>query len=308
MFWMPKASIKHDGRLWVAKSTQDLAFETGLTERQVEDAVSRLRRLGLISTAQHLFQNKNVRHVLVTAKASASLAHAGAYTPVQTGDPTPVQTGDPTPVQTGTHIQGDTTGSYYMENSEPPLAGTSEAQGDVLMAGKDAKGKTIHELMMSSPRKDGKPTIAAKAKGVMALSQLWKSTVSEVYEQFVPSHTQKQLGQLKNFAAKCPSRKADVVLEWALRNWIMFVKSVETATGLKSTPAEPRIEFLLLHAGIAVNMALPSSQPAMTKQEAPAVAKKPSKPVQLISPTPAPVDQPKSLAELMAILNDTGED
>ena len=45
----------------------------------------------------------------------------------------------------------------------------------------------------------------------------------------------------------------------------------------------------------------------MTKQEAPAVAKKPSKPVQLISPKPAPVDQPQSLAELMSILNDTGE-
>lgn len=173
------------------------------------------------------------------------------------------------------------------------------------MAGKIERPKTVAELLMAAEKKT-LPKHTKKAGSVSALEHRWKETVSEVYSCFVPQLTQKQLGLLKNLIAKCPAGRAEAVLEWAVRNWIEFVKAVETKVGWKSTPAEPRLDFLLLHVGIAINMATVPKKPATVKQEAP-VAQVPSKKVQLISQTKPAADAPATKDDLLALLGKGGD-
>lgn len=307
MVWKPTRDF--GGRKWFAKSYAEMAEETGLSMKQVETALAKLRRDGLVQTSQHLFQGKNVMHMLVTSKAKMGVDQAyaeGAGVPPVGSAQVPPNGGTQEPPNGGasytSYKQGDTQGEIQGD-SETGLAGNSE---EVLkMAGKVERPKTVAELLMAAEKKT-LPKHAKKAGSVSALEMKWKDTVSEVYSCFVPQLTQKQLGQLKHFRDKCPAGRAEAVLEWAIRHWIEFVKAVETKVGLKTTPAEPRLDFLLLHAGIAINMGTVPKKPATVKQEAP-VAQVPSKKVQLISQTQPKADAPETKEDLMAILGKGGD-
>lgn len=76
IFW--KASIEHNGRKWIAKSHEDLIWETELSMGQVKTAVSYLRSQGWIDIERHLFAGRNLNHYLVTAKFRKAFEEFGA--------------------------------------------------------------------------------------------------------------------------------------------------------------------------------------------------------------------------------------
>jgi len=126
-----------------------------------------------------------------------------------------------------------------------------------------------------------------------------------VYGQTFIPFTKKQLGQLKHFKDACPPGKSAMVLEWAVRHWIEFVKQVEQSSGYQKTPTIPDVGFLLHRTGIAVQMALPQEKVPVAKKHEASQALPEIKPVQLISPGMDDY-KPQSLAEILALLGDGG--
>jgi hypothetical protein len=88
----------------------------------------------------------------------------------------------------------------------------------------------------------------------MTLVTLWCAVLAELKGAYVAPFTNKQKGQLKQFAKKCPPGKAELVLEHVLRHWLIFIESAEANAGVYKAPASPDVGFLLKHAGIAINL------------------------------------------------------
>ena len=309
IFWKP--TRKHGGRLWIAKTHAELAFETGLTPKQVKTGLARLRELGLIQTSQHLFQGRNVGHVLVTGKCAEQLQGASGVVPDGTTQEGPDGTGQGGPQGTAqagpqgtasytSYMQGESQGESQGYCGQSPARGTKVSGKDSGEMAKIPRSTSVKDVILahSSPAKIG--TRLHKPDSFKALELAWKSTVSEEYDKFVPPLTQKQVGQLKLFRGKCPAGRAEQVMKHAVRHWIEFVKQVETEVGIKATPAEPNLDFLLKHAGVAVNLAASPKHPPEVTQEAsvviPAVQS-----VQLISES-VDDEAPQTLEDLLAII------
>ncbi|MCL4743824.1 MAG: hypothetical protein KJZ83_00265 [Burkholderiaceae bacterium] len=310
-FWKPTREF--NGRLWIAKPYSEIKFETGLSHQQVKDGLSKLRQQGLIQTSQHLFHGKNVMHVLVTNKCTEALKTAAREDGEDPGQEVSNDTAQCVSPSTASYT------SYMQGESQGESQGVSMlTHASVSPAEKQEGGK---EGMVNKDQEKNAATVADalnkfKAGGklhqpdsVKALEYVWKTTIAQELEKYVPQLTSKQYGQLKLFRAKCPAGKAETVLRHVLMNWLEFTKEVESAAGVKTTPLDPNVDFLLKHAGIAVNLFL-ASQPKKAPQEASSPKKVVAKSVQLISqkPKPKPGDDdyvPQTHAELMNIL---GED
>lgn len=297
-FWKPTREI--NGRLWVAKSRAELMYETGLSEQQVKDALAKLRKDGLIQTSQHLFHGKNVMHVLITAKGSEVLKDP---TGVVSNDPAQVVSGEPAQaVSTDatsytSYMQGESQGEHTGSSEQTLASAPSEPMKETDKVNPESKPKSVKDVILGqSARK-----VLHKPDSAKSLEFLWKSLVSEVTGGYV-SVTQKQLGQLKHFMGKCPPGTSQDVLEFAVRNWIDFVKEAEVMAGLKSTPASPNLDFLLKHADVAVTLrAAAKAVPPTPKQEATKGVPCPQ-PLQLIAQADETEEAPKTLEELMSII------
>ncbi len=71
-FWMPKATVMKGGQKWIANSAVQWANETGLTVYQYRRAITRLKKLELVKTEQHLFWGKNLTHVRLIEQGAQS--------------------------------------------------------------------------------------------------------------------------------------------------------------------------------------------------------------------------------------------
>jgi hypothetical protein len=70
-YWMPKATVRHGGHLWIAKAAAEWCAEAGLTMSQYLRAIALLRRLCLVVTEQHIFGGRAITHLRLTAKGLA---------------------------------------------------------------------------------------------------------------------------------------------------------------------------------------------------------------------------------------------
>lgn len=308
IFWKPTRSI--NGRMMFAKPRSELEFETGLTGKQVENALSRLRKLGYIVTGQHLFHGRNVMHVAVTAACHTALETV-AQSP-QMGAHSPPELVDPVPPNEGTsytsYKQGDHQGGQQ-EECEQALTGDTGGSGELFAEGKTEVKKVrpskvedaLKQLASGSTSSPGAGKKLHKPDTSKALELLWVQTVSEATGKYVAPLTMKEIGFLSHIRSKCPKGKAGDVIRFAVSNWIAFVKAVETEAGIKTTPSEPKLQFLLLHVAIAVNMMAPPKPKPKVKQEAKPVALKPKTHVQLISQDE---DAPLSSEEVLKLLED----
>lgn len=278
-YWIEKTKIERDGKTWVVLSREQWMVDTASTQSEVDRAIATLKSSGLIDTEKHLFGNK--MRVFMRPSARAHLLK-NANTDVLKNAKTGVLKNEKF-LCISENKKGDKEVS-----GEPLLASFSEANVKVseVLAAQAAK-KHIH-----------------KPDTTKQLEFVWKETFAEVYESGLVHLTGKQLGQLKHFLGKCPEGKAATILEWAIRNWIEFVKDVETKAGVKTTPSYPSIDFLLKHAWVAVELATSSNKKLSPpkKQEASGDVLS-AQGVQLISQE----EQPQSLEELMAILGDKPE-
>ncbi|CAA2141452.1 hypothetical protein [Hyphomicrobium sp. ghe19] len=66
MVWPPK--VEHNGRKWIAKSYEELQWETGLSKKQVRTGIAAPIKLGFVDTERHMFAGRNVNHFLLTPK------------------------------------------------------------------------------------------------------------------------------------------------------------------------------------------------------------------------------------------------
>lgn len=302
-FWKPTREI--NGRLMFAKPRSELEFETGLSAKQVENALTLLRKKELIVTGQHLFHGRNVMHVAVTAACHAALEQAGQSP--QSGVPSPPGSGCSVPPDQGTSYTSYKHGVHQggqQEECELPLTGITGG-AKALAEGKDKVKKPRYSSAAEALANAGKlsPKVAGKMHkpdGSKSLELLWVKTVSEATGKYVAPLTMKEIGLLVHIRNKCPKGKAGDVIRHAVDNWITFVKRVEAEAGLKVTPSEPKLTFLLQYVAVAVNMLYPPKTKA--KQEAKPVAPKPKPSVQLI----ADDDEVMTPEELAAILG--GED
>jgi hypothetical protein len=299
-FWYAKA--RSQGRDATAQSVSDLMRETAGTKKQVQRVLDLLREKGLIAARRGFFGARNVNNWYVTEPGQHALQ--GTFEQ-------PLEGTFEQPLNGALHIQGESTLSDNMEMGVPVHAGEiGGSPDDGCGKGKAMKPvkprhSSVKDAVMSAQNTDLKiANKVHKPDSVSGLEKVWQQTVAEVTGAFVPPLLMKDKGQLKHFRSQCPPHRSEDVIAHAVRNWIDFVKTVESQAGVKKTPAAPSIGFLLKHAAIAVNLFLESR--IVVKHEEKPAGISAAKPVQLISQTPsAPAEAaPKSLAELMSILND----
>lgn len=291
-----------DGRTSTAQSYDDLMLETACSQKQVKRSVAMLKRGMFVEVKQSLFGNRNVNHFRLTKLAWVALK--GQHVPYPEGQPELALEGQPNEAPEGQlYIQGETTGSYNKEISEQPLAGVS---GVIVEEGSEEdelvkpKYTSVAEALANAAVvKPGSGNKLHKPDSVKTLELLWVKTLSDVTGKYAPPLTMKDVGLLKNFAKKCPTpTSVPVIIRYVIGNWISFVKQVEADAGIKITPAEPKLDFLLKHAGVAINMATPPKPKPKAPQEAKPVGIKQKPDKQLIAPDADALTPEEALAIL----------
>src|SRR5262249_38936091 len=141
---------------------------------------------------------------------------------------------------------GDKVASALCATAEGPTdeeKDSGEMKFDNLKSVHDVQGMVKAQKLLHKPKKESSLVI------------LWKSMFSEVTGgKYCENLTAKQIGQLREFGKKCPPNKADLILANVMENWHDFAKDVETNQGLKKTPNEPQIGFLLQYVQNAVSV------------------------------------------------------
>lgn len=180
-----------------------------------------------------------------------------------------------------------------------------ETGGKVVMAPKQKVVSSANDILKNfQAAKSGKP-IPEKVSPVQ-IELFWKKTVSQLEGvSFVKSFTAVQLGQCKHLINSVGFSNVYGLLDCVLNNWIPFVKFVEQAAGIKTTPSVPDIGFLLKHSGHAMNFMAarvksPSKAPVKTekKDDVPGLkGKKLFFGKKTVTPEPAPVQSTAPEAE-----------
>jgi hypothetical protein len=201
--------------------------------------------------------------------------------------------------------QGELHGGQQGDDEQSLVEGSGE-DGILGSEGETVVKKVRHSSVKEAIMNASKPSPEAgkklhKPDSVKGLELVWVKAVADATGKFVPPLTMKDAGLLKHLRSKCPQNlSVAFLIRETVINWIAFVKQVEADAGIKTTPAEPRLDFLLKHAGVAINMAAPPKPVPKAKQEAKPVGKKATKSVQLI----ANEDQPLSAEDALKILNE----
>ena len=349
-FWMPKATIVHGGRKWVANSADQWCEQTALTYDQYRRAIRHLRAKGLVETEQHLFGRKNITHVRLT-----KLAYAVLFSP-QPEKGTAPSPGSDNSTQlekcksAQLYIQGDTSLESLHGDTNIAFASAhaesfaSEKVDTGKKASKSIQISKIHCSHQNDPNSQnslGSPQINSQdtdlpncpspysgaptavpdepsgylmpGSGITSapnnppmitpsdLAILWKKVVVEVYEDYVPPLTKKELGQLKTFLDGCPPGQAHSLLELCLREWHGFTTHAKSTYSAFPIPDRPTFDFLLKHRTAAINFAIekskPKSQPATV-----AFGTNHKQPVSYPpKPPPKPEDLPATKEEVLAI-------
>jgi hypothetical protein len=305
-YWSNYAKVERNGHKWIVKSRVEWMEETCLTIKQYKEASTRLKNLHLIEVQQKQFGTKNLSFVRLKDRGLA--VHIGEDQSSLEGPPEKALQGPPECTLTGP-LQ-DHKGDYITKNDcsdyvltpgalEPGLDKASEGEYSVSVK-EDKAMPTVMEMLMAGG-KSGKPKSLAKDKstkpGVTAM-EAWRGTVTKVYGGYMPPFTEKMKGQFGLFEKAVPAGKAGVIIVKVVTQWADFVGTVKADVGLSSAPSAPNFDFVLKHAGIAVNFAV-KQEPAQKKTVVP--AKKPAiTPVQSIAQVPA--KEKPSKAEVLAIL------
>jgi len=281
-----------------------------------------------------------------TTGVSSPLLDSGKNPTINEGDTTPTASGSNPPI----HI--DTTYLYKSELDKSEIKGVSSgsfpasafssnlklaSEGKEIEKIKDGKTRKIkHENLENPPKqkiensekqKAGEMKVAdilQNLKGIKhnhrkdsipQLTFLWKNLVPELFDVEFIHLTKQQCGMFKHFRDKCPKGEAAKILDWTLNNWIKFVKEVESRMGIKNTPAYPKVDFLLKHTDIAVDLQkkdqnwkkeLASAQlSAKLENNLQLIAEKLHQ--ELPPPRRRSDQQPKSYSDLMSIIGSGSE-
>jgi len=276
--WSRFASILRGGEKWVVKYAAEWAEDTGLSVTQYQYALNKLVGAGLVNAEKHMWNGHALTFLQLSNTAVWQLN-------AEWEDGKIVPTGDGK--NAVTHITKELhKGSTPSEIEQTPYSPQKAGSGEKQMP-------TVEEIMqMGVKKKPGSKT------GKMPIQNFWMQELAEVFPgKFHKALTAKQIGQLKLFAKACAENDPYVVLTQVLKDWTHFAGTVKAEAGLKAAPSEPNIDFLLKHAGVAVNFAkAPTPVETYTPKK---------KPVQLIAPKSEPTppkEQKASLDDINSIL------
>jgi hypothetical protein len=288
IFWHKMGKGREiDGKKWTPNSYEDWATETRLSVQQVRTAFAIFKESNLAETVRAIVQHRRVLHTRPTARTIAiSEGDFEEDNCSQQHDQLLPATA-PSVAQTPSYIQEEIQEETQEETSGPSVP--QSTPGPETECGEQTVKMSEVEQAVKARKLMHKPDT------VKSLEFQWKNRVAEKTGAMIILKA-KEYGQLKQFQKLCPEGKAMAVMNAVLDNWLAFVKATQSAHGLKSTPAQPSLDFLLKYAANAVIFFSLLTKPA--KHEAPEVAI-PTKSVQLMSQD----DKPATLAEVMAILN-----
>lgn len=296
-YWMPRAQQKRGDQMWVAKTHEQWAEEAGISAAQVKRAFHILRRMGLVVTEKHKFGTDTIGFV--------RLSEAGMAVALEEHSAPPGQSPS---APTGQCEIAPSIDHHQLQSLEHHLFLTKELMFDQ-HACASAQAHTCEETSHPENEKN-MPTLAEalsvkkpikkNASAPEPLGSLWRRVMGEEYGQsvYVGPYTVKELAQLKRLEnVLVPDSRR--LLERVVRDWADFAWEVRAKHGLKTSPSEPQLGFVVRFYSVAVAL---WGMPVQDKPKQPAPAPKESAPVQLTAPTKtAPAKATK--AEVMAILN-----
>ncbi len=122
-----------------------------------------------------------------------------------------------------------------------------------------------------------KPKLETKPNTPKSLEMLWKTLVPKYNKKvpFIPAFTMAQKGQLSHMIKQWGD-KSDETLTHIIKNWTSFAVFVTTNSGVKLTPENPTIGFVLKYVGDARNFVINDVQltakkitknPSITKEK-----------------------------------------
>lgn len=251
-FWLQKAKngdnsfvVIRSGKRWLAHSREKLCSETAFTPKQLRLAIETLRKAKVIEVEQHLFWGKNVSHFYLVPH---ELSNAGAMAQIKhavNGHAGIAPTVQPELAQTGLL-------NYKESNEENNKESFSIDCADAISGKKEEKKKcksssTNGDSFEHQPKEH--PLTAPY------LHQVFRRAMYEKYpERYVATPSPKEWGQLRNFITRCPSGKAGVILDYAVRNWSLFCSVAVAHQAAFKLGDRPNIPQLLQYLMSAVEI------------------------------------------------------
>lgn len=297
-----KLRVWRDGKLWLAKSRAEWREETGLGEQQYRRAVLKLADLGLVVSEVHLFAGKTTPFLWlnqVRLQQMVGIQQAlEAERTVETTEPDRskrVDQGSVDPTVPLQRLRAETTTETVARlrlataEREDPDRDRDPSSTDVredqdpkitMREGGKMKGRSAADVLKALQEKNlHGPGSKVNTK---ALVVHWKKRLALLSGAFVKEPTGKDVGQMGLFLKAVGEARALAVLDWALQNWTRFTFEASEAKGLKVTPDQPVIGFLLAHHDVAVQLSA----------QKPKVKAAPPKPVTQVPVPAAPVTPP----------------
>ena len=290
-YWHTKAKagqsgyiVKRWGHRWLARSRHQLQFETGLTASQLKSALKVLSTEQIIIVEQHLFGNKNISHIRFGPEGHNWV---GEMLPLEEADLHQTEM-----AKFASSIKNEISLEINGESGVPcthALSGKKEE--------KKEKQNQETETACLTPS-----SVSVSAK---QLEQIYRTAFEETYkEEYLAPFGPKELGQIKQFAAKCPPGAAQAVLDYAVRHWPVVSNLAASAQGAYNIPSRPTVGFMLWSVQSMVNGYRDAKKPAKPKKFIP--PKPPASiPPPVVHPDDMPVTDLDTVAKMLGIADYT---
>lgn len=282
-FWMPKAKIMRNGKAWVVFSRERWLKEAMCSKGQFDRAIRALKDRDLIESEIHLFSN--APHAFIRLRPDPS---------VSTNTAADVGLVDGTDV--GLDNGADNNKGDKKRDKKKSSCTGSRAKLKIKLPKGFSEGGD-HVKVDDTVFPVGKKKIPTKPNTTKDLVFQYKQCMAEEYDHVMVSVTQKQVGQLSQFLKKCPPGKGSEIFAKVLEDWAEFTSEVAFSAGVKTTPGDPSIGFILVHVNVAIAFATP--KPEYKPEPPQAIVSTP--PPKTHPKKPVPYDPPiKDMAELLA--------
>lgn len=244
LFWYDRARVQHHDGRWIANTREWWIGDTGLTPKQYRDAITALKKRGLIKVTYRRFKGLRMTHIqpIVTVEEIMAKGHTVRVGP--NGHPV-----TPGPNGHAVYVHGEPTrknlqkiSAHGAEFKEPEMAKDGSGKGMDITKGK--LGGSVNDI--KKVMANHSPGKKAKKGTVSEAFEVWRDAVVETYPgTFVVAWTGKQRGMVGALMKKVPPDKVIAVLDNAVRNWIDLIVYLEENTSAFKLPVRPDLGIVV---------------------------------------------------------------
>lgn len=278
-YWTPRASVKKDGRKWIAKKRSEWIEQEGYTPNKLRRRLKVLVDMKHIETKQAFFGGRCILHVILTDEAQEALFSGEKPLTLASGKPL-------------THNSKIHTYSSPSEKTgNPPTPFNSGT--DMIKKTSGMKMSDVAQQIMSTPLKPPKDKSSIGAK----MAHAWRVAFAEMYGSALGVPTQAEVARFTQLSKIVGPENAVHVVDYVVRNWGLFCAKVKNDTGWKIQAGKPALGAVQKAANVAKEFAL--------SKEAKGKAAEEKTPVQLIAkPKSKPAMSAKEIDEIAALLKE----